>query len=41
MIKIWGRFSCFSITGLLPQLAGINSIKLKKIVDANFKKFSK
>ena len=37
--NIGGRFSCFSITGLLPlQLAGVNSIKLKKIVDANFKK---
>ncbi len=36
---IGGRFSCFSLTGLLPMyLAGINSIKLKKLVDKSFKK---
>ena len=37
---IGGRFSCFSLTGLLPMyLAGINSIKLKKLVDKSFKKY--
>ncbi len=36
---IGGRFSCFSLTGLLPMyLAGINSIKLKELVDKSFKK---
>ena len=36
---IGGRFSCFSITVLLPMyLAGINSIKLKELVDKSFKK---
>ena len=36
---IGGRFSCFSLTGLLPMyLAGINSIKLKDLVDKSFKK---
>ena len=36
---IGGRFSCFSLTGLLPMyLAGINSIKLKALVDKSFKK---
>ena len=36
---IGGRFSCFSLTGLLPiYLAGIDSIKLKKLVDKSFKK---
>jgi glucose-6-phosphate isomerase len=36
---IGGRFSCFSLTGLLPMyLAGINSIKLKELVDNSFKK---
>ena len=38
--SIGGRFSCFSLTGLLPlHLAGINSIKLKELVDENFKKY--
>ncbi len=37
---IGGRFSCFSLTGLLPMyLAGINSIKLKAFVDKSFKKY--
>ena len=37
---IGGRYSCFSITGLLPlYLAGINSIKLKKLADESFKKY--
>ena len=37
---IGGRFSCFSLTGLLPMyLAGINSIKLKELVDKSFKKY--
>ena len=37
--NIGGRFSCFSLTGLLPMyLAGINSIKLKELVDKSFKK---
>ena len=37
---IGGRFSCFSLTGLLPiYLAGINSIKLKELVDNSFKKY--
>lgn len=37
---IGGRFSCFSITGLLPlHLLGINGIKLKKLADQNFKKY--
>ena len=37
---IGGRFSCFSLTGLLPMyLAGINSIKLKELVDNSFKKY--
>ncbi len=37
--SIGGRFSCFSLTGLLPMyLAGINSIKLKDLVDKSFKK---
>ena len=36
---IGGRFSCFSLTGLLPMyLAGINSIKLKELADKSFKK---
>ena len=36
---IGGRFSCFSLTGLLPMyLAGINSIKLKELVDKSLKK---
>ena len=38
--NIGGRFSCFSLTGLLPiHLVGINGIKLKKLVDKNFKKY--
>ena len=37
--NIGGRFSCFSLTGLLPMyLAGVNSIKLKELVDKSFKK---
>ncbi len=37
--KIGGRFSCFSITGLLPlHLVGVNAIKLKNKVDQNYKK---
>ncbi len=36
---IGGRFSCFSLTGLLPMyLVGINSIKLKELVDKSLKK---
>lgn len=36
--KIGGRFSCFSITGLLPiHLGGINAIKLKYYIDESFK----
>ena len=38
--NIGGRFSCFSLSGLLPMyLAGINSIKLKELVDKSFKKY--
>ena len=38
--NIGGRFSCFSLTGLLPiHLAGINGIKLKKLVDKNFQEY--
>ena len=38
--SIGGRFSCFSLTGLLPlHLAGINSIKLKDFVDESFKEY--
>jgi len=38
--NIGGRFSCFSLTGLLPlHLNGINSIKLKESVDKNYKKY--
>lgn len=38
--NIGGRFSCFSLTGLLPlHLNGLNSIKLKNFVDKNFKKY--
>ena len=37
---IGGRFSCFSLTGLLPMhLVGINSIKIKELVDKSFKKY--
>lgn len=36
--RIGGRFSCFSITGLLPlHLSGVNAIKLKYLVDVIFK----
>lgn len=38
--NIGGRFSCFSLTGLLPiHLAGIDGIQLKKFVDKNFKQY--
>ena len=37
--SIGGRFSCFSLTSLLPlYLSGVNSIKLKKLADENFRK---
>ena len=36
--NIGGRFSCFSITSLLPlHIAGIDAIEIKKFVDWNFK----
>ncbi len=36
---IGGRFSCFSLTSLLPlYLSGVNSIKLKKLADQSFRK---
>mgnify|MGYP001165247606 CR=1 FL=1 len=37
--SIGGRFSCFSLTSLLPlHLSGVNSIELKKLVDESFKR---
>ena len=37
--RIGGRFSCFSLTSLLPlYLSGVNSIRLKKLADESFKK---
>ena len=37
--SIGGRFSCFSISSLLPlYLSGINSIKIKKLADESFRK---
>ena len=37
--EIGGRFSCFSITSLLPlYVAGVDSVNIKKLADSYFKK---